>query len=74
MVVYEFVFEDDDGVGVVDGSFEEVFGVFGGLGGDDFEIGDGFVLSREVLGVLGVDVGGKIVGFVEGDVVGLDVV
>lgn len=72
LAVHELVLEDDDGVGVADGGFEQTLGVLGGPRGDDLQTGDGTVPAAEILGVLGGDTGSETVGAAEGDVAGLD--
>jgi hypothetical protein len=70
--MYALVLEDNDGVGVADGSLQQTLGVLGAVWGDDLEAGDAAVPGRVVLGVLGADAGGETVGATEGDVAGLD--
>lgn len=72
LAVEELVLEDDDGVGVANGSLHQALGVLGAPGADDLEAGNGAVPGRVVLGVLGSDTGGEAVGATEGDVAGLD--
>ena len=72
LAVHELVLENDDGVGVADGSLEKTLGILGGPGRDDLEAGHGAVPRAVILRVLGGDTGGEAVGAAEGDVAGLD--
>lgn len=57
-VIDQFVFEEDDWVGVMNSGFQEVFGVSSVIWCDDFEVWYIVVLGGIVLGVLGIDVVG----------------
>lgn len=66
------VLQDDDGVGVTDGSLEQTLGVLCTVWRDNLETGNASVPRSVVLRVLGGDTGSETVGSTEGDVAGLN--
>lgn len=66
------VLQDDDRVGVADGSLEQTLGILCAVWRDDLESGNASVPRSVILRVLGSDTGGETIGATEGDVAGLD--
>ena len=56
--VKDFIFEEDNGIGVADRGFEQALGVGGGMRSYDFEAWNVRIPGRVVLAVLGGDAGG----------------